>query len=68
MASHLGLSGLFDDEERPRYMGPPPQCVTCSRFVAVHDERTREIPEMGDYGTVLSVEFQCGRCVEARRR
>lgn len=47
---------LFADE----HTGPPPQCVTCSRFVKV--ATARRIVEFGDFGVVLSVEFECERC------
>lgn len=62
----LDFSNL-DTEENPKYVGPPPQCVTCSRFVAVNRKGTRRIVEAGDYGSIYNVEFQCGRCVEAGR-
>jgi hypothetical protein len=55
---------LFADEPAAKYTGPPPQCVTCSRFVNV--ATARQIPEFGDYGTVYSVEFECERCVQRR--
>ena len=42
-----------------------PQCVTCYRFVSAHDPETRRIYEYGDYGVVLSVEFECPRCWKA---
>lgn len=54
-------------EENPKYVGPPPQCVDCSRFVAVNGKGTRRIVERGDYGTLYCVEFQCRRCAEAGR-
>jgi hypothetical protein len=58
------VRGLRDD--RAKYHGPPPQCVTCSRFVKVSDPATRTLHEFGDYGSILSTEFECGRCAAAR--
>lgn len=46
----------------PKYPIGAPQCVTCSRFVSVKDPRTRCLFEYGDYGTVLSCEFECASC------
>jgi hypothetical protein len=43
----------------------PPQCVDCSRFVAVKDPDTRRLPEYGEFGTLLNTEFQCGKCYRA---
>lgn len=42
---------------------PPPPCVTCNHFVDV--KTARKIPEYGDYGALLNVEFECARCVAA---
>lgn len=38
------------------------QCCTCFRFVKADAPDTRCIEEYGDYGPLLSVEFECGKC------
>lgn len=61
-------SNLRHSKRGPKLFGqsvafiPAPNCVCCGRFVAVHAEDTRWIEEVGDFGTVLSVEFECGSC------
>lgn len=49
---------------RPPKQGPPPQCITCSRFVNV--KTAKAWPDMGEYGVVYGYEFECARCVEDR--
>ena len=44
----------------------PPQCFHCNRFVKV--ATARQIPEYGDYGALLNVEFECERCRQKNRK
>lgn len=50
-------------------LDPPPAravpCCMCGRFTSV--KTARQHADMGDYGQVYSVEFECPSCVKARR-
>lgn len=52
---------LLNERQGPRVA---PQCVTCRRFCKV--DSARRIEEPGEFGTVLSVEFECERCANRR--
>lgn len=62
MSLPLQLPHSGDVRQRP---ASPPPCITCNRFVDV--KTARKIPEYGDYGALLNVEFECARCVAASR-
>jgi hypothetical protein len=51
------MSGLFQPPGRAP--DSPLRCAVCGRFLSV--ETARRIDEVGDFGAVLSYEFQCRR-------
>jgi hypothetical protein len=52
-----GMSGLFQPPGTAP--GSPLRCAVCGRFLSL--EAARRVDEVGDFGVVLSYEFQCRR-------